>query len=335
MASERDVVMRLKLAPEVAAAKKVFGDLARDTELQYVKVTKALGQPSLERQRGLIGKTLSQASNPSFVAERAGLMFQQDKAQLKLQSALSKEMTGLANADKFGPALGGLVTQLGSLGPHAAIAAAGIGAVVGGLYALHSAAVSFGGIRDPAALERYNVAWNDLNATIGRAFLPVLNQMTEGMRLAGDVFASILPDQAEFEAVLRELQPVFDDLRDVLADIAPLVKQELITALRLMALSIKIMVEAIKPYLKALNAVAALLGGGEDRKELDKADIAPRPAAYMGFEDLQKSNILASYAQGSNPAEQTAKNTERAAEALERMEAEQRSGPRVDRGTEG
>ena len=73
-----------------------------------------------------------------------------------------------------------------------------IAGVVPGVVAGGIAAV---GARSPATMERFERALLDVTAVIGETFTPILEVVTEGVKLFGDVLASILPDASEMREI--------------------------------------------------------------------------------------------------------------------------------------
>lgn len=85
----------------------------------------------------------------------------------------------------------------------------GVSSLVNIFGSVERAVVSFGnqltkfvGQANPAAVIRFQIAVADLQAVIGRALLPVMNQVTAVVRYLADAFASLSPKTQQFVAAL-------------------------------------------------------------------------------------------------------------------------------------
>src|SRR6202044_147620 len=78
----------------------------------------------------------------------------------------------------------------------------------------------------------FEMAVDDAQAVIGHSFLPVLELMKEGVRLAGDALANFLPNSSEMREALTEvresLQTVYQEIRASLGELGPQIRQQLL-----------------------------------------------------------------------------------------------------------
>lgn len=175
----------------------------------------------------------------------------------KAPSAEAQAAGGLKGA---GAEAGALATI-----PGVGAAIGAVGAVGGAIGMLGDVAMSTVGKLSPGAMQRFNYALDDVQAVIGKALLPVINLMTDGLRLVGDVLNSILPSTDDMTAALSPIEEIFDTLRETFTEMAPVLKEVghlllegLVVSLKLVADGIKIVASFIEGFFKGLGEGAGL-----------------------------------------------------------------------------
>jgi len=263
------------------------------------------------RQRGELEKFQALLGSPGLLKRQAGINLDLARAKQDAETGLKAETNNL----KFGGTLGPLVTGLGKLGPYAAVAAvalAGVGIALKGVEKVANVVIGLAAKASPMAFERFQLAVDDTQAIIGRVFVPVLEQATQGVRLVADVLASVLPTQQEMRAVMRELDPVFKSLRESATEIAPIIRDVAVVHLKAAAIALKVFADHIQMVIKAakvasgkslLDALREKLFGKKDDPELASSYGASQfgGVRFSGAEEFSKS-VSAAVLQQMNPA---------------------------------
>ena len=221
-------------------------------------------------------------------------------------------------------ALGGLGMSAAAAGPIGAIVAAvpavigSLGQFAGALDQLKGTIVSLAGFASPGALIRWNLAMDRATATLGRSLIPVLDTLTHGLQIFGDVLASVLPSQAEMRAAMEPVNQALRELRPVLADMVPLWKELANVGLRSFAKALELATAGMRVSSNvslALQRSAAGLWGFQlpEGKGLDKAAPPPGAPKFQQVEDYLREVSVAALTQAmgvdADPTKQTAKNT--------------------------
>jgi hypothetical protein len=134
---------------------------------------------------------------------------------------LSQTLQTIAKSAGGGEAGGGLGQLAGTLGGLAkaagiaAVAVAGVTVAIGVAKAAFAKMIELASKANPVAAERYQLAWEDLQAAIGRIFIPVLEFATEVVRYFADLIFSELSD-LDMDAVVNEWREVFEGLKPVI-----------------------------------------------------------------------------------------------------------------------
>ncbi len=203
--------------------------------------------------------------------------------------------------------------------------AGAVGAVSGGVGGeMQSAVLGAVGKFNPAVVMQFEDALDDIQATLGKFLLPMVEHWTEAMRLAGDVLASILPSSQELRAVMAEYKPLFSEIRTVMSALAPIIKDALVTTMRLWATEIGLVVTVIKETIdwlrKNVPNMETIFGkkGGEDT--LSKRTLAARQYSMVSATDIGRSATLGALNRGYDDAQnRTADATEQTAKAAEAL----------------
>jgi hypothetical protein len=295
--------------------------LAKQADLE-LKLAKARGAYA----KGLEGEKDKQQGT-GFFGKLLGNLFGGGKGGKGGGNPLSALMGGGEGAGGLGELLGGAGGGIGAGGGF--LAAAGpagvaIGAVAIGLekvveWGTKAAEVTVGLVAkaNPAVVEKLTMAMDDAQAVIGRSLTPVVETFTKVARLVGDTFATIMPDASEFQAVMAELDPIFEDIKEAVGIIGPIIKTGLVVALRQLGLAFKILALQVKPWLKLISIGATysglglLLGGSGKGDVKSSVGAAARGASFFSAESLGERGYASAYGAGlsASPAKQTAENT--------------------------
>lgn len=234
-----------------------------------------------------------------------------EKIEVDIEPRISKSaLSGVEGALKAMPVVqsiasgnitGALKSGLGMAGPKGMLAAGAIEVIESAFAAL----TKFVSKANPATLQQFDMALEDIQGVIGRFLTPALQAVTPWVRLLGDTLASILPSSRELQYVMKELDPVLSELRKTVAVVAPLIRNELVSALRGATLYLKFFVNALGPFSKLFS----LLPQG---KLGSSFGAAARGASFLGgAEDIRRGVILGALERGAaeDPQRATAKNT--------------------------
>lgn len=178
-----------------------------------------------------------------------------------------------------------------------------LGAIPGVVSGIVGSLTSMAGKASPALMEQFSYALEDVQGVIGGTFLPILRLMTEGVRLFGDVMATILPSTSEVASVLQEfrgpLNEIIGEIRQLAVDFGPLIKDVLLTGLRGLA---SVMIEVARAAVILGNQLRDLLGlprlPGTTNSSVGAA---ARPAQIQGIESYQLQLQQAAASQPSGP----------------------------------
>jgi len=164
----------------------------------------------------------------------------------------------------IGQTLGGIVGPGAAVGGAVGGAIGQAGGTVAGLVAPFRAATSAIGSfvekANPKAMERLNIAFDDVTAVVGQALTPVIEALTPAVRLFGDFLKSILPSADEFKDALAPFGELLSELRDSLAPVAPIIKDTLVTGLRLLGEALRIVLIPIKALFRLLGDLFGVEG---------------------------------------------------------------------------
>lgn len=212
--------------------------------------------------------------------------------------------TGMGG-EALGEAIGGMFGAAG--GPIGAAVGAAVGSAVGDVIKKVSDTIMTGmQLASPATFKQFTMAIEDVQATIGETFLPVLELVTEGFEFLGDIIATFIPDAQEMRASLGPLFDMFDDLRALIADvvgqIGPIVRNVLINAILLAATAFKMVYTALKPLITFLLGLFGIQLGAGGESGMRERTRAARPAAISSIEDYQRQLQTSAYSIGGRAA---------------------------------
>ncbi len=199
----------------------------------------------------------------------------------------------------------GLGAALGPIGIAVGAAVMGLKIFTSAVITAANKAVQLAALNNPAVAERFQRALLDTEAVLGNRLIPVVEFMTKGMRLVGDILQTILPTEADIAAAMSELDPVLKDLRDSAADLAPLLKDQLVLALEVTVDSLRVFADEIK----LITFLLKPLGSGEKNPLKSSLGMAASQASTVGIEDISKRAIEAAYGQGAGGPQERSANT--------------------------
>lgn len=266
---------------------------------------------------------LNTAIRPDLIAKQAAL-------EVKLAKAT-------ADYDK----------ALGAAKPKGGILGSGIsgGMLLGGAAAGLAAGIATVGARSPATMEKFERALLDVTAVIGETFTPVLEIVTDGVRLFGDILLSILPDAKEMREALKPISELLARLRDSAASVTPLLKLSLMALVDAVSWAADQLVKLLpdensekrramtndekaaadNPGYAAGKWIRESLGipslgdalGLNKGRLANSMGMAATPASYIGGEERGRAAYAAAFAQGKSIPERTLAQTELMVKALE------------------
>ncbi len=256
-------------------------------------------------------------------------------AVMVAKAAADLAVKGLsAGAKGLGMALttlnSGLQELQGPLGPvglgFAAIAKGGelagkalgesIDAVVGPARELTQTLVEMARVASPGTFKIWSIALQDVQGVIGQAFTPVLATMTEGVRLFGDVLATILPNMSEVNAVLDEMRPDWEGFKEEIqafaSEFGPTIRDVVIKGLREISSLAGLVARGLGALTRQLGIFLRGLGWSAPEGEQEmrsNVGAAAQPAHFSGLEDyarqLQTSALSLPAGAADSPQVQT------------------------------
>lgn len=252
----------------------------------------------------------------------------------------------------FAKQVGTIASQ--GLGSDAGMAAAGgaVGVAVGAaimafnkIKEIFSTLADYSAKSNPAAAKMLSEAFEDLQAVIGARFTPVIKFTTQVVRLVGDFLQTILPTEAQFEEVVAALAPVVAELRAALTDVAPLLQNIMVVALKTFAVVlretvmatiqlVRLLAEAVK-RITGYDALKNLVGTKPIGQLQSSFGAAAREATYVSNEEVGRRAVLNAFNRGFgvNWQEKTANAAEAINEKMDKL-LDNSSGPGGNGGTD-
>jgi hypothetical protein len=183
---------------------------------------------------------------------------------------------------------------------------------------------------NPGAFMLWQRALEDVQGVIGGTFTPILQMMTQAMRFFGDTLATILPNAQEMSEALAplraELDALFAELRSSLSEFGPALREIVIGGIKVLASALIDLSRGIKAVLGPIGDLMRYLGlssgVGHDNVR-SSFGAAVQQVSMGGFDEHIRGSVQAAFQQslggGSSPEQQTADNTARIADTLDRM----------------
>ena len=236
-------------------AAKAAGGAAAGTAGGIAVGAAVVGAEELAKGIGLLAAAPFKAVNAGLQQLRNGLQGMQGPlggigAGLNLASDLFGMIAdGVKKIPIIGQLLGPMLDQLGKM-PKV-------------LGEITQAGISMAEKANPGAVRQLNIALSDAMATIGQAFVPVIEEMIPIIREIGTIIAQALPSNEEMRTMFREL---FESIRDLVKELAPLagpMLKAVVAVVKALAdvvtLIAKVLGPALRPIIAIVNAVASAI----------------------------------------------------------------------------
>ncbi len=260
-----------------------------------------------------------QGGSSGFTAPTKGPDLSKIGGQGKTPSVDIKSVGGeAAEAGEAGAAGEGIMAALGPIGMIAGAAVLAGTALKG----LADAGFSAAAKANPAVVNRFQLAMDDMTAVIGQRFLPVVEFSTGIVRSFGDFLANALPSVGDVSSALEDLRPAMDEIKDAFADFAPLLKQIARQWLTDFAAGLKVAMLTVKQFVQSLRDFFGVEG---DRKKNDQSSMgaSAQQARVGGIDDIGKSILEAALGQGNmgkqDPQEKLENTLSKLIKSLEEM----------------
>jgi hypothetical protein len=180
------------------------------------------------------------------------------------------------------------------------------------------------GLASPASLMLFNHALEDTQAVIGRAFVPVLDTMRDGVRLFGDVLASILPDTVEVNSVLVEAKAAFNEFRgsvsEAMGEFGPVIKTGLLVVIKALGDAAVWTMRQLRPLVTWIGdffrPIREALGLSSEARS--SVGAAARSANFSSFDEYSRKLQLAAFA-GPSGASPEVRATNQVVEAIDKV----------------
>lgn len=222
-----------------------------------------------------------------------------------------QQMLGTANSAAKGVGsvvsggMGGALGAASMLGPEAAAVSELISTVFNTIKDAVNGLLSFVKTFNPAGVQMFDDALNDINGVIGRALNPALQQLVPLVRSFGDFLATVIPDLSDFF-------DAFSPIKDLFREVATLMSGELKGAfqdiINFVTTLVRVLTGALALLAAGLHKVNALLGN----KLASSVGAAASGATSSGLEEFGTKLQLAAFGGPANladSAQTTADNT--------------------------
>lgn len=172
---------------------------------------------------------------------------------------------------------------------------------------------SFAALASPGQMQLFQMAVEDVQATIGQSFIPVLEMMRDAVRLVGDALATFLPDAAEVREALAGTRVLFDEMRvaitEMMVEAGPLVKSfflGIVKGFGLFISGIAVIITRLSQAFTALmgpiRELLALIGINLPKSGGIRSSVgaAARQAQFSSFDEYQRQLQLSAYSEGTS-----------------------------------
>jgi phage-related protein len=225
--------------------------------------------PAIDTFAGSMGNMVPQLSGVSAALGNVGQQFFGITSSMStsfstLFSGFNKGLQGVGQAatGNFSSAISSVSGAVGGMLSGLTGLASGIGGLLGGVVSLGQAMAGLVGLANPQVLQIFNNALDDMQAVMGQALAPILEVVTQVIRMAADSLASFLPQIGAvianmMSAFLPAVKTVFDIFGEignmfarVFAAVAP--------AVEAIGMAFTVVYEALRPI---EELIIQLLGG--------------------------------------------------------------------------
>lgn len=267
----------------------------------------ALGGPAGAMVGEMLAKALPEKIAGPARAAAAGMSVLQRGLQ-GVQGSLGPVGAGLDLVSEGLNSVIGKIKDIPLLGEVLGPALEALGQLPGVLKGILEAGVSMAAKLSPGAMKQFSVALEDAQATIGQAFLPVLQELIPRVREMGTIIAQALPSDEEMRDWFGGL---FDSIRDLVQEVSPMigpilktlvggvtvvtnVLSTLASAFNFVASTISRVIKVLTFGLVDLGQVFGVGGAGKSRTEASAA----RQANLGGIEEYQRRLQLETFQGG-------------------------------------
>lgn len=190
---------------------------------------------------------------------------------------------GLKKVPVLGQLLGPVMDQLGKM-PR----------VLGEIL---SVGLNFASKANPGVMRQLSIAMEDAMATIGQAFIPVVEEMIPVIREIGTIIAQALPSNEEMREMFRDL---FGSIKELIQELAPLIGpllkglvwivRQMVGAFTMLIKALKFVYEAVRLVIKGLTLGLVDLGKLQDDNDPKKrGQISAARTPWLGsIEEFQR-----------------------------------------------
>lgn len=145
----------------------------------------------------------------------------------------------------------------------------------------------------PGVYKQFTLALEDAQATIGEAFIPLVELLTDVVREFSDFLANVLPDASEMAQLLAPLREEFNQLITVLKFFGPEMKMVVVEGLRFLINSLRELAMFAKIAAATLGLILMPLRAFGSEQDYNytgtkKATVAARQPFMGGIEEYQR-----------------------------------------------
>lgn len=213
-------------------------------------------------------------------------------------------------------AAGAAIPVVGQIGAAIGIVVGTVTAAVKAFNAFSDSVAGFVQAANPMIVEQYENVFKDMNAVIGRALIPTMQQLTQVYRTVADFVMAIMPSQGSLNQLYKAMQPLVEGFREKLTEWAPVIQH--ITSMTVIAVAnLAKLANAISKAGDAANLAAGPSGWlSLTRKYLGGKQELPsslgqhyQKAQYSNIGDLMRDSIAQAYGGGEDPQLAATKET--------------------------
>lgn len=193
-----------------------------------------------------------------------------------------------------------------------------------------STGLNFASKANPGVMRQLSIAMEDAMATIGQAFVPVVEEMIPVMREIGTIIAQALPSNEEMRDMFRDL---FESIKELIQELAPLIGpllkglvwiiKQMTNALIILAKAFKFVYEVVRLLIKGLTLGFVDLGKIQDKNDpKNRGQISAARTPWMGsIDEFQKRlQMQTAYGPRSMGPESLPNNVGKMAGSVENIE---------------
>lgn len=224
-----------------------------------------------------------------------GAMSEVAKGLQGLQGALGPVGVGLDLVSSAFDTVSGAVKSVPIVGEVLGPLLDVVGKIPGIFKSVLETATTLVGKVSPGVMKQFNIALEDAQATIGQAFLPVIQQMIPYVKELSVIIAQALPSDEEMRQMFGA---VFNEIKSMVQELAPLIRP----IINMLTTAVRVIAGVMKNLTAAFMDWAHSLGLVENGVAVDNsgrgAISAARPASLSGIEEYQRRLQLETFQGG-------------------------------------